>query len=159
MLAGRRLARSAACLSAAVSDCPCHRLRLPAPAAFLDADEFLVLQGGGAQDAPALLRRYEAYAGLALNWVMFGSSGHEGRPEGGVLANYVSCMPAAHPAHHHVKSIVDPRRVVKPGTPHHFEYEEGAYAGEGVEMVGGAVGWARQQGFMAGQRTLSLPCF
>lgn len=42
--------------------------------AFIDVDEFLMLRDG-TPDMPALLRDYEQYGGLAVNWIMFGSSG------------------------------------------------------------------------------------
>ena len=36
-------------------------------------DEFLVVMDGS-PDLPSLLREYEGYGGLAVNWRMFGSS-------------------------------------------------------------------------------------
>ena len=47
---------------------------LPAPAAFIDVDEFLVLTDDSVADLPTLLREYEAHGGLAVNWRLFGSS-------------------------------------------------------------------------------------
>lgn len=43
------------------------------------------------------------YGGLALNWVIFGSSGFKSRPRGGVLVNYHKCLPDQHEQHTHVK--------------------------------------------------------
>jgi hypothetical protein len=40
------------------------------------------------------MQSYEPYSGLGVHWMTFGSSGHKDRPAGGVLANYVACMPA-----------------------------------------------------------------
>lgn len=60
---------------------PCSLL--PA-AAFIDADEFIVLR----PEVPtlrALLQRFEQYGGLAMHWLVFSSGGRERRPEGGVL--------------------------------------------------------------------------
>jgi hypothetical protein len=42
--------------------------------AFVDVDEFLLLRDG-TPDMPTLLKDYEQYGGLVVNWVMFGSSG------------------------------------------------------------------------------------
>ena len=42
-------------------------------AAFIDVDEFLVIMDDS-PDLPSLLRDYEGYGGLAVNWRMFGSS-------------------------------------------------------------------------------------
>jgi hypothetical protein len=65
--------------------------------AFIDVDEFLVLRDG-TSSVPALLRDYEQYGGLVVNWVMFGSSGVQvggwvgGAPElSGYSAKTVTC--------------------------------------------------------------------
>ena len=42
----------------------------------MDADEFVVLRGNKAASLPELLHEYEDYGGLALHWIMYGSSGH-----------------------------------------------------------------------------------
>ena len=34
---------------------------------------------------------YEPYGGLALSWVVFGSSGHVTRPTGGALRSFTKC--------------------------------------------------------------------
>jgi hypothetical protein len=49
-------------------------LCVPAPAAFIDVDEFLVLTDEGTPDLPSLLREFEGHGGLAVNWRIFGSS-------------------------------------------------------------------------------------
>lgn len=56
---------------------------LPA-AAFIDADEFIVLQPE-VPTLPALLQQFEQYGGLVMHWLVFSSGGQEQRPEGGVL--------------------------------------------------------------------------
>mgnify|MGYP001047812532 CR=1 FL=1 len=40
----------------------------------LDADEYVMIMDGSAS-LPAVLRRYEGYGALAVNWRLFGSSG------------------------------------------------------------------------------------
>lgn len=49
-----------------------------------------------------VLKLYEAkdIGGLALNWMLFGHSGHEKRPKAGVLPSYTKCV-----INNHVKSI------------------------------------------------------
>ena len=61
-------------------------------AAFIDADEFLVPMDG-TPDLPTLLRDYERYGGLAVNWRMFGSNGHQER-QNDTLTSYTACFPA-----------------------------------------------------------------
>lgn len=68
--------------------------------ALIDADEFLILTDPGATTMPALLREYEAYGGLGVNWRVFGSSGHIDKPEGGTLANFVTCIPQVRAPRH-----------------------------------------------------------
>lgn len=58
--------------------------------AFLDVDEFLVLQPqAGYKKLPEVLRGYEEFGGLVANMKVFGSSGFKVRPPGSVLRNYL----------------------------------------------------------------------
>jgi hypothetical protein len=88
----------------------------------IDADEFIVTRDDCS--IPSILRLYEAYGGLALSWMMFGSSGHIKRPSGGILQNYRNCTMVDH-----VKSIVNTNYAVSHyGNPHQFHYSHGKYA-------------------------------
>jgi hypothetical protein len=88
----------------------------------IDADEFIVTRDGCS--VPSVLRLYEEYGGLTLNWMLIGSSGHEKRPAGGILPNYWRCA-----MWDHVKSIVNTNYAVSHyGNPHHFHYSHGKYA-------------------------------
>ena len=91
--------------------------------AFLDVDEFLVLQAG--DDVRTLLREFEAEGGLAASWLTFGSSGHVRRPAGRVTANYVRRSKPSFKHNRHVKSIVQPARALTAKNPHAFEYRPG----------------------------------
>ena len=89
--------------------------------AFIDADEFLFSTGGlGLKD---ILRKVEAFPALAVNWIYFGCNGHLARPAGGVLENYTR---RAESPNRHVKSIVNPRKVIKYGNSHYWLYSGGA---------------------------------
>lgn len=57
---------------------------------FLDADEFLVPKGSGLDESLAGL---ESCRNISLPWHMFGRSGHDTPPVGGVLANYTRRNP------------------------------------------------------------------
>jgi hypothetical protein len=89
--------------------------------AFIDADEFLFPVSE--PDIKTILRRFETFPALSVNWIYFGSNGRLARPEGGVLENFTrrSAVP-----NRHVKSIVNPRRVIKYGNSHHWFYSRGA---------------------------------
>jgi hypothetical protein len=54
-------------------------------------------------DINTFLQLYASYGGLAVNWVIFGSSGHAARPRGGVLVNYHACLPDQQEQNTHVK--------------------------------------------------------
>lgn len=100
----------------------------------LDADEFVVFQpgalaAGSGHNLPLLLARLEAQGAgaLALNWVLFGSSGHKARPPGGPLASYTACVPATHHESTHVKVIAHTTHLVDMGgTPHQADLKPGA---------------------------------
>lgn len=87
------------------------------------------LAAGAGHNLPALLARLEARGAgaLALNWVLFGSSGHKTRPRAGPLASYTACVPAAHPESAHTKVIAHTAQLVDMGgTPHEAVLKPGA---------------------------------
>lgn len=49
---------------------------------------------------------YALRAGVAVHWLIFGSSGHASRPPGGVLRSYHRCLQLWHAQHCLVKTIV-----------------------------------------------------
>ena len=57
----------------------------------IDTDEFVVLVNNSARNLTEFLKQYEAYGGLRIGWIVYGSSGHVKRPPGGVLGNYDRC--------------------------------------------------------------------
>jgi hypothetical protein len=93
--------------------------------AFIDADEFIVpktLTG----NFPEFLKAYEAYAGLGINWLVFGSNGHIEK-QGSTIQSFTQRSLKSYLANKHIKSIVQPRFVIKALTPHDFEYKKGKY--------------------------------
>jgi len=96
--------------------------------AFIDADEFLV--PNRCDDLRDLLRNYEAYGGLAVSWLIFGSSYHILRPKGLQTENYTlrSANEFIHRSGEHnqlVKSIVQPARTFAvSNNPHFFLYKD-----------------------------------
>lgn len=87
---------------------------------FFDTDEFLVIKEAN-QTLVDIVARYPNAGGLALNWMLFGSSGHIQRPTGGVLANYNQCVRNCH-----IKTLVNTKHVlnISDGV-HHFIYKPG----------------------------------
>jgi hypothetical protein len=66
-----------------------------------------------------VLREYEQYPAVTVNWHFFGSSGHQKRPEGLVIENYLQCHDSLN---RHVKSIINPRRAFLNVNSHYWIY-------------------------------------
>ncbi len=92
---------------------------------FIDVDEFLLPRRE--DDLREMLTDFEEFAGLGVNWVMFGSAGHETPPPGLQIEAFTQRAPYAHPTNHHIKSIVRPVYVTAPLSPHHFAYAPGRH--------------------------------
>lgn len=118
--------------------------------AFVDVDEFIVPKASDSiGDALAEL---DGAAHVSLPWHMFGRSGHETPPEGGMVANYLRRMRDIKHARHALnwKCIVDPCRVTGVRV-HGMEIDGRA---EGVNDIGEAAAHrARgQAGFFSNAR-------
>jgi glycosyl transferase family 92 len=100
--------------------------------AFIDLDEFLFSPTG--RPVPELLRDYEAFPGVVVNWAMYGTSGHERRPPGLVIESYLR-RTAETEYNRHLKSIVDPREVRSFCGPHFFAYREGLAVDENKQPL------------------------
>lgn len=112
--------------------------------AFLDMDEFLF--SPAQTDLRIFLKDFEHAPAVVANWIMFGASGHQQKPEGLVMLNYTmrceeqlctferallkqagldpSRPQSYHPFCGHIKSIVNPREVLAVCSPHHFLYRD-----------------------------------
>lgn len=95
---------------AAYDDC-FERHRLDAQwIAVIDIDEFIV---------PMKHRTLREFmqtqspdvASVEINWLCYGSSGHKERTPGGVMERFTRHSEPGHTLNHHVKSVVNPRRV------------------------------------------------
>ena len=109
--------------------------------AFIDVDEFLFAPD--ARRLPDVLADYADHPGVGVNWVMFGSAGHKQKPAGGVLENYLrrgdlhGGVPYAHlrlpdgsyrSENAHIKSIVQPSKVVACKNAHFMLYADNGRA-------------------------------
>lgn len=100
--------------------------------AFLDVDEFLVSQHG--DRLPDLLSVAQGCAGIAVNWLMFGTSGHEQKPDGLVLEAFQMRSAVEFPPNRHVKSLIRPDRALSCSNAHAFVLD-GAYCGPAGQPV------------------------
>lgn len=94
--------------------------------AFVDSDEFLFPVTG---DLKTLLKDYEDYPGLGVNWRVFGPNGHDKRPEGLMMDNYTECIENDEATiNKHIKSIVQPTKVAYVDQVHYAVYKHGRFA-------------------------------
>jgi len=99
---------------------------------FIDADEFVVPIE---KSLPEILKDYDQYAGLAINWVIYGSSGHKKRPAGNVKDNYLYRSEYSFNINKHVKCFVKPKLINRPINAHSFECKENQIVNENFEPV------------------------
>jgi hypothetical protein len=89
--------------------------------AFIDLDEFLFSPSG--KPVPEILSEYERWPGVGVNWAVYGTSGHEEKPAGLVIENYV--RRTDDPGFNRpIKSIADPKRIRNFCLAHYFMYRD-----------------------------------
>ena len=104
--------------------------------AFIDTDEFLVPKTG--QSLKELLKDYEAYGGLAVSSLFFGSNGHQARPAAGQIAAYTRRTHETFVENELIKSIIQPGLALMPNSPHDFTFKPNAWCvNEGLLRVDG----------------------
>ncbi len=87
---------------------------------FFDVDEFLFSPTG--RSVSDVLREYEPWPGVGVNWAMFSHAGHRTRPDGMVIESY----PLRDRAENGwIKCIVDPARTARCENAHSFQYDHG----------------------------------
>ena len=77
--------------------------------AVIDMDEFIVPLKD--KSIPDYLKDFENFPVVEINWLCYGSSGEKTKKPGGVMKRFKRHSLPDHPLNHHVKSILDPRRV------------------------------------------------
>ena len=82
---------------------------------YLDADEFLVLNGFVNVSRMLLYNRHAD--SLAINWLMFGTNGHKTDPTGLIIENYTK---SEFFLNNHVKTFVRPSQITGAINPHYY---------------------------------------
>ena len=77
--------------------------------AFIDLDEFIVPVKD--RSIPKFLSRFESFAAVEINWLIYGSGGRKTKTPGTVMDRFKFHSNPSHYLNRHVKSIVNPRRV------------------------------------------------
>jgi Glycosyltransferase family 92 len=94
--------------------------------AFIDIDEFVFSPEH--ESLGKVLAEFEHYAGVVVNWQMYGSSGLQSRSDGLVIESFTRRARTDWVRNRRVKSIVDPARSIRSMGPHFFEYSSGELA-------------------------------
>ncbi len=84
---------------------------------FIDTDEFLVIKKPY-NTIKKFMQQYENLGGLGINWLMFGSSHLETKPESMLKGFFMSAKNDYH-ENKHIKTIINPKLVTKFASPHH----------------------------------------
>jgi hypothetical protein len=124
-------------LAAAFDHCVEHHRLDSRWIAFIDIDEFLFSPTGKA--LAEILAGYEQYPGVCVTRADFGTSGHQSKPPGLVIENYLRRRTYTPGAETHMKSIVDPARVVRCRNAHWFDYADAGSAVDENEQPVAAV--------------------
>jgi hypothetical protein len=117
----------------AYEDCLARQRHTSRWIAFIDLDEFLFSPTG--KPVSDVLTDFERWPGVFVNWCVFGNSGHQSPPQGLVIENYLQRQRDNRPRHRYGKSIVDPSRVRRIVTPHHFLYSDGCAVDENHNLL------------------------
>jgi len=101
--------------------------------AFIDCDEFLIPKSS--DNIKNILKDYEQYGGLCVNWKFFGSSGFKEKQSGLISETFKSCSD-----NNHIKTIIKSEFVLSPGSnSHYFKYIDGKNSvSENFELVDSA---------------------
>lgn len=104
--------------------------------AFIDIDEFIMPLANSSIRPILMQPAYAHYAQVLLQWLVFGPSGHDRRPEGLVIERYTHRLPETAHASRHVKTIVRPSMVCGIDyTPHAAECSGPACNTSGIEVL------------------------
>jgi hypothetical protein len=90
---------------------------------FIDIDEYIVLLDEDI-NIKSYIKDYEAFGGICLHWLLFGSNGHTNRQTSTIYSYTQSCP--NHGANEHIKSIIDPKQYIgKHNDPHWLPTKNG----------------------------------
>ncbi len=95
--------------------------------AFIDIDEFILplTNKNIFETVEDKLKGNPKTSGLAVQWLIFGSSGHKTQPNGLVIENYTLCAQEEFDYNKYVKTIANPRKINYFTDPHFPVYYKG----------------------------------
>ena len=104
-----------------------------------DHDEFFVPMAHS--DAKSYLETMDHHASIAVNWAIYGSSGHVDFPPGLVTESFIRRAPTNFSANHHVKSFLRPTEMIGCVNSHNMDMKAGI---ETVDVCGNPVQWQKR---------------
>jgi hypothetical protein len=93
---------------------------------YIDVDEFIILNKHN--QIGDLLKEYDSFGGLSLNWKLYNAGGHITKPKESVMEAYKEYLPLSYAVNKHVKTILQPRYTLTIGNSHQAMYIDGYYA-------------------------------
>ena len=90
--------------------------------AFIDDDEYIVCENN---DLKATLQKYDEHSAIAINWLIYGSSGLKTKTPISPRKKFIKHIHPSDDVNKHIKSIVKPSKVKQFVTPHSCILEEG----------------------------------
>ena len=88
--------------------------------AYIDDDEFIVVTDEFNNNIKELLKNYNDFGGLGLNWKMFGSSGLKKLTDDKQVDKFTMSIPSTNPVNTHIKTILQPNKTIAVSSPHSF---------------------------------------
>lgn len=105
--------------------------------AFIDLDEYIMPEKPYQpidEVVKQVLSKKKYAAGIALNWCLYGNSGHKSRPDGLITESYIDRACETNPMNHMVKTLCNPRFVHYYISPHYPQYKLGAISVDSTGM-------------------------
>jgi len=103
--------------------------------AFIDADEFISNGAASSETLETMLARHSEHCAIALNWAVFGSSGHVARPPGFIQESFLYRSDESFTANRHIKSMVRPKYTMGAHHAHGFSLDHPYFTPAGAEVV------------------------
>ncbi|MDJ0518100.1 MAG: glycosyltransferase family 92 protein [Trichodesmium sp. MO_231.B1] len=101
--------------------------------AFIDLDEFLFPTE--TDKITDIIDDFFDVSAVGVNWLNFGTSGHEKKPEGLQIENFIKRAKTSFGPNKHIKCIVQPEKTVRPLNPHQFVFSEGQVVTENKQLI------------------------
>lgn len=111
----------------AYNDCLIRQRKVSQWIGFIDMDEFIVPKGTKG-DFKAFLKKYEQFGGIGINWLIFGSGGHQNKTNRPQLESFLMRSEVGFHLNNHVKMVVQPQHTERSRGAHFFTFIKNYFA-------------------------------